>query len=52
MEKVVHLFEIIKTIFLFKIFKFRKAIFEAVKNLNDSNRFEFQFEINLTCPKL
>jgi hypothetical protein len=31
MEKVVHLFEILKTIFLFKNFELMKAIFVAVK---------------------
>jgi hypothetical protein len=29
MEKVVDLFEIFKTIFLFKLFQLRKAIFEV-----------------------
>jgi hypothetical protein len=48
MEKVVHLFEIFKTIFLFKIFELGKAIFEAVENSNDFNRFEFEFKLNLT----
>jgi hypothetical protein len=52
MEKVVHLFEIYKTIFLFKFLKHRKAFFEVVKNLNDSNRFQFEFELNLTRPEL
>jgi hypothetical protein len=51
-EKVVHLFEIFKTIFVFKIFKLRKAFALAVKNLNDSNQFEFEFELNLTCLEL
>jgi hypothetical protein len=37
MEKVVHLFEIFKTIFLFNLFELRKAIFEAVENSNDLN---------------
>jgi hypothetical protein len=31
MEKVVHLFEILKNIFYFKIFKLRKVIFGLVK---------------------
>jgi hypothetical protein len=48
MEKVVHLFEIFKTIFLFKIFELGKAIFEAVENSNDFNQFEFEFKLNLT----
>jgi hypothetical protein len=52
MEKVIHLFKIFKTIFLFKFFELRKAIFEAIKNLNDSNRFEFDFELNLTHREL
>jgi hypothetical protein len=37
MEKVVQHFKSFKTIFLFKYFELRKAIFEAVKNLNDLN---------------
>jgi hypothetical protein len=48
MEKVVHLFEIFKTIFLFNLFELRKAIFEAVENSNDLNQFGFEFELNLT----
>jgi hypothetical protein len=39
MQKVVHLFEIFKMIFLFKNFKLGKAIFEAVENSNDLNQF-------------
>jgi hypothetical protein len=39
MEKVVQSFEIFKTIFLFKFF-------EAVKNLNDLNQFEFDIKLN------
>jgi hypothetical protein len=46
MEKDVHLFEILKTIFLFKIFELGKAIFEVAENSNDLNRFDF--ELNLT----
>jgi hypothetical protein len=52
MEKIVHLFEIFKTIYLFKIFELRKSFFEVVKKLNTSNRFEFEFELNLTHPEL
>jgi hypothetical protein len=46
MEKVVHLFQIFKTMFLFKFFDLRKSIFEVVENSNDLNQFEF--ELNLT----
>jgi hypothetical protein len=45
MEKVVHLFESFKTIFLFNFFYLGKAIFEVVKNMNDLNWFEFDFEL-------
>jgi hypothetical protein len=46
MEKVVQPFEIFKTIFLFKFFELEKTIFEAVKNLNDLNKFEFDIKLN------
>jgi hypothetical protein len=48
MENIVHLLEMFKTIFLFKIFELGKAIFEMIENTNDLNRFEFEFKLNLT----
>jgi hypothetical protein len=48
MEKVFHLFESFKTIFLFKFFELGKAIFKGVKILNDLSHIEFDFELNLT----
>jgi hypothetical protein len=48
MEKIVHLFEVFKTIFLCKFFELGKAIFEVVENSNDLNQFEFEFKLNLT----
>jgi hypothetical protein len=48
MEKVVHPFEIFKSILLFKFFDLGKAIFEAVENSNDLNQFELEFKLNLT----
>jgi hypothetical protein len=41
MEKVVHIFDIFKIIFVFKSFELGKTIFEVVENSNDLNQFEF-----------
>jgi hypothetical protein len=48
MVKVVRLFDIIRTIFLYIFFELGKAILEAIENSNDLNQFEFEFKLNLT----
>jgi hypothetical protein len=51
MEKVVHLFEIFKTIILLKKIRDREGHFLGGQNLNNLNQFEFDFELNLTAAR-
>jgi hypothetical protein len=54
MEKVIHFFKTITTIFYFKIFKFGKVLFLTSQSLIGLefrlNPFEFDFESNFTTP--